>query len=389
MSNKNAILENGKLENRERVKYLLNDLLDEIDYLSLHDQKDKVITTILYEIDNQIRKENNMKKIMELSRDIEQFFKQGGDYNSLECRIKHAPIIEDCDSIMNIYDVYLENVYKFILFEAFICRDTLLENEEIKEMVNNKLIKQIIESTHDMPEWFNNEIKEINAKKPDDQYRWLNSKIMAAVFYNDEVMTKELKERLFKKEYEKTNTNRNENIAKIRNKKNKLLKLKILLGAMILGGVISLGSVAYSVKVSNTHSVTYEDDSKSLKLLIGLILAMVLGLCANIPRVKLLDLRKELELDEEHYKKLCTLLEQLNLIENDIIDVNKVKTYLLHNYPKTYDTGALLVDSNGRIVLPDDTRTDTDKTYSKMDRFFMEFANMMSRAIKNSDTKKK
>ena len=389
MSNKNAILENGKLENRERVKYLLNDLLDEIDYLSLHDQKDKVITTILYEIDNQIRKENNMKKIMELSRDIEQFFKQGGDYNSLECRIKHAPIIEDCDSIMNIYDVYLENVYKFILFEAFICRDTLLENEEIKEMVNNKLIKQIIESTHDMPEWFNNEIKEINAKKPDDQYRWLNSKIMAAVFYNDEVMTKELKERLFKKEYEKTNNNINENIAKIRNKKNKLLKLKILLGAMILGGVISLGSVAYSVKVSNTHSVTYEDDSKSLKLLIGLILAMVLGLCANIPRVKLLDLRKELELDEEHYKKLCTLLEQLNLIENDIIDVNKVKTYLLHNYPKTYDTGALLVDSNGRIVLPDDTRTDTDKTYSKMDRFFMEFANMMSRAIKNSDTKKK
>ena len=290
---------------------------------------------------------------------------------------------------MNIYDVYLENVYKFILFEAFICRDTLLENEEIKEMVNNKLIKQIIESTHDMPEWFNNEIKEINAKKPDDQYRWLNSKIMAAVFYNDEVMTKELKERLFKKEYEKTNNNRNENIAKIRNKKNKLLKLKILLGAMILGGVISLGSVAYSVKVSNTHSVTYEDDSKSLKLLIGLILAMVLGLCANIPRVKLLDLRKELELDEEHYKKLCTLLEQLNLIENDIIDVNKVKTYLLHNYTKTYDTGALLVDSNGRIVLPDDTRTDTDKTYSKMDRFFMEFANMMSRAIKNSDTKKK
>ena len=70
------------MSDQKLVKHLLEDLLDGIDYLSLYDQKYKV-GTIANEINKQIKAEEDIKKIMELSRDIEQFFKQGGDYNKL------------------------------------------------------------------------------------------------------------------------------------------------------------------------------------------------------------------------------------------------------------------------------------------------------------------
>ena len=350
MSNRKTIYENSKIEAKELVKYLLNELLDEIDYLSLYDleKADEHIATIANEINKQIKVKEDIKKIIELSRDIEQFFKQGGDYNELEHRINHAPQINDYDSIMNMYDVYLENVYKFVLFESFIGRRTLLENQEIKDMVNDKLKNYLHQIQYKLL---------FMGSYAEDPYRYLNPSIMADVFYKSDIMSKELRDKLFIEEFKTISNNHNESIKTIKNKKKKLLKLRIILGTFALGGAISIGSAGVSTVrlINGTNHITHEEGhaSETDKLFLGIIFAFLLTICGGFTLFLLSELKDELELDEEHYEKLCVLLEDLKITRDKYIDVNKLKE-TMNKYLK--DEPMTIVDDKGRIVLPGGVR---------------------------------
>lgn len=357
MSNRKTIYENSKLEDKELVKYLLNELLDEIDYLSLYDQKYKV-GTIANEINKQIKAEEDIKKIMELSRDIEQFFKQGGNYNELEYRIKYAPKIDSYDSIMNVYDVYLENVYRFVLFESFIERKTLLENEEIKEMVNNKITRAIKDNIELMATY--------SIGSTDDKYKYLNHPVvMEDIFLKSNIMSKELRDKLFIEEFKTISTKHSESMKAIKNKKKKLLKLRILLGAFALGGAISLGTAGVStVRLINGNGhITHEDGSwtEADKAYLGAILLFVFIVCSGFTLFALSELKEELELDEEHYKKLCTLLDDLKITRDMYIDVNKLKE-TMNKCLK--DEPMIIIDDKGRMVLPGGVRVTIDKNKS-------------------------
>ncbi len=358
LSYSKPILTESDLKDIELTKFLLNELLDDIDFLNLYEQKDRVVE-IENEIKKQIKAQDNIKLVVELSNDLDNFFKNGGDYNSLETRIKKVSTLDDYhDSIMNIYDIYLDNIYKFVLFEAFIGRKTLLEDVKIKEIVNNKLIKQIVETIHNMPKWFNERIKELDKATPEDSYRYLDTKIMSTVFYSDDIMTYELKEKLFVEETKAVNNKQNETITKIKKKKSKLLKLRLLLGTFILGGAISLGSMGVSIKNAiKHHNVTTETNSlsESDKAILSLITFLAILNCIAFNRLSASRVRDLLDLDEERYNKLCELSNQLNVIHWDVI-LKVVHKIPLPDFLKTDDSDELFIDSFGRIEGSDGTR---------------------------------
>ena len=347
MSRMSILYNNGKLQYVELTKFLLNDLLDDIDYLTLYEQKDKIVE-IEKEVESQIKTRESIKVIAELSKDLDLFFKNGGDYNSLEDRIKKATNLDMCsDSIMNVYDVYLENVYKFVLFESFIGRRTLLENQEIKDMVNDKLKNYLHQIQYELL---------FMGSYAEDPYRYLNPSIMADVFNKSNIMSEELRDKLFIEEFKVIDNNHNESIKTIKNKKKKLLKLRIILGAFALGGAVSLGSAGVSTVrlINGTNHITHEEGhaSETDKLFSGIIFAFLLTICGGFTLFLLSELKDELELDEEHYKKLCVLLEDLKITSDKYIDVNKLKE-TMNKYLK--EEAMILVDDKGRIVLPDGT----------------------------------
>lgn len=319
------------------AKQQLIDLLDQYEELDLAQRQERIIK-IEEQIGTEIQHERDVATITKLSRDIEYFLDNGGDYNSIEDRILRAPLVEDKDNynMISIFEQYLNNVYKFAMFETFIGRRTLLDKDHIKRVIRKRLNREMENMPALMPAAVIREKEKLDLIPSEDRYMDLT--FMSMVFYHDDIMTKQLKTKLFfdekkrlEDEFNKTavdNTNRNK-------KSRRVKKLALILTIAALVDFAVLSAVFARNPSLNSRHPSYEedlDDNADELLVVTMLIGFIVFVAAAGSWVSLSNLKERLQLDEVHFKKLLKVLNSLNVIKGNTLDVDGLSQALEEYY---------------------------------------------------------
>ena len=314
-------------------KELLERYLDNIDKVSSDDLRNAV-----HEIENELlirkAKDQALFRLESLNSDIEYFFEHGGSLEELEDKIKNTakPSVYITDQVKDVYNKYLDNLYRFVMFECFVGRDTLLKEEDIKDFINNKVVEKVEklkEGTNAIP--FNIAMRLNEVEKINDKYRYLDVQLLGLLYYHDSellCMTKDLRNNIINNEYDKVSNDTVECSKRIDSNKGLMKKLKKYGRLWIVLTILSISTYIFKVSPyvdTLTHIEENKDENEKKGthlLLLSLCVIFILSHNLKLNDKKQEDCLKELGVDEELLPRLQKHLDDIGSMLS-VIDEEK------------------------------------------------------------------